>query len=56
MEISDLKEDNATLNDTIAEGDVAIKKKVNSLEAGLEKLTLIYHQTASQNSVLKVDK
>ena len=43
------------LEDSMTQGERALKKKVNSLETNLEQLSMMYHQLLSQRSVLKVD-
>jgi len=43
------------LENTINQGDVPLRKKINKLENQAEQLTIMYHQVVSEKSVLKVD-
>ena len=44
------------MRERLSEGDNALVKKNDALQRNLEQLTLMYHQLASQKSVLRVDK
>jgi len=55
MELDEEREKNRNLETTMTEGEKALKKKVNTLENNLEQLSAMYHQLASQKSILKVD-
>jgi len=43
------------LENTINQGDVPLRKKINKLENQAEQITIMYHQVVSEKSVLKVD-
>lgn len=43
------------LENTINQGDFALRKRINKLENQAEQLTIMYHQVVSEKSVLKVD-
>jgi len=55
MDLDESKEKYKGLEASMSEGDKSMRRKVNSLERNLEQLTLMYHQLASQKSLLKVD-
>jgi len=55
IELDEWKEKYKNLETTMSEGDLALKKKVNSLERNLEQLTLMYHKLVQNKSVLKID-
>ncbi|CAG9310172.1 unnamed protein product [Blepharisma stoltei] len=56
LALEEARENYATLELTMSEGERALKKKTDVLERNLEQLTLMYHQLASQKSALSVDK